>query len=80
VTEGWVNLTVPRGAERELCSHGEEGYVPFRAASRVWLVRVPPYVVPYLTRGAMFAVAPDELQKELPPDPASIRSVTHLYT
>jgi len=33
----------------------------------VWLVRVPPNVVPYLTRGAGFWPAPDELQSALPP-------------
>jgi hypothetical protein len=28
--DGWVVLLCPRGAERELCSAGEWGYVPFR--------------------------------------------------
>ena len=71
MTDGWVNVTVPRGNERELCSHGEVGYIPFRtvdAAGRLhWLVRVPPHVVPYLTRGAGFWPAPDELQSAQPP-------------
>jgi len=71
VTDGWVNLTVPRGNERELVSQGEHGYIPFRtvdaAGKVVWLVRVPPAVVPYLTRGAGFWPAPEELQSALPP-------------
>jgi hypothetical protein len=29
--DGWVVLLCPRGAERELCSHGETGYRPFFA-------------------------------------------------
>jgi hypothetical protein len=81
VSDGWVNLTVPRGAERELCSHGETGFVPFRAVSdtgkAVWLVRVPSHVVPYLTRGAGYWPAPDELQSAMPPQ-GPVRSVYEL--
>ena len=79
MTDGWVNVTVPRGNERELCSHGEVGYIPFRtvdAAGRLhWLVRVPPHVVPYLTRGAGFWPAPDQLQDVQPPQ-GPIRGIT----
>jgi hypothetical protein len=73
MTAGWVNLTVPRGNERELVGHGELGFIPWRtvdAAGRVvWLVRVPPHVVPYLTRGPGFWPAADELQSAQPPSP-----------
>jgi hypothetical protein len=31
VDPGWVVLLVPRGGERELCSHGEVGFRPFFA-------------------------------------------------
>ena len=70
MTEGWVNLRVPRGNERELCSHGEMGYMPWRVATPrgvVWLVRVPPHVVPHLTHGAGFWPAAEELQSARPP-------------
>jgi hypothetical protein len=30
MVESWVNQTVPRLNERELVSHGEQGYLPFR--------------------------------------------------
>jgi hypothetical protein len=47
------------------------GYIPFRVVDTAgklhWLVRVPPYVVPYLTRGAGFWPASEELQGALPP-------------
>jgi len=66
----WVNLLVPRGAERELVSQGEAGCIPWRhvdAAGKVyWLVRVPADWVQHLTK-AMFAVAPDALQSAQPP-------------
>jgi len=76
---GWVNLTVPRGAEREMCSHGEEGYIPFRTPAGVWLVQVRDYTASHFTK-AGFAIAAVELQQYDPPDPGSIRSVQHLYT
>jgi hypothetical protein len=75
--DGSVNLLVPRGNERELVSHGEIGYIPFRTSApngAVWLVRVPPHVVPYLTK-AGFWPAPDELQAARPPQ-GPIRGVT----
>ena len=75
MAEGWVNLTVPRGNERELCSQGEEGFVPFRVGAR-WLVRVRDYTVPHFTR-AGFAVAADQ---ESQPPQGPVRSVSELMS
>jgi hypothetical protein len=32
--DDWVNLTVPKGNERELCSHAEMGFIPWRDCRR----------------------------------------------
>jgi hypothetical protein len=77
MADGWVNLTVPRGNERELCSQGEWGYLPFRVVTAngvIWLVQVRDYTVPHFTK-AGFAVAPDELQSAQPPQ-GPIRAIS----
>jgi len=79
----WIVLECPRGAERELASQGELGYVPFRAtdmAGRVhWLKYVPLWVARNLAgefqgRGG-YNIAPDELQAARPPQ-GPIRGMT----
>ena len=68
-----INLTVPRGNERELVSQGEYGYIPWRQVTEtgfIWLVQVPLAMLPHLTK-AGFWPAPDELQAAQPPQVGS---------
>jgi hypothetical protein len=80
MAEGWVTLVCPRGAERELASHGEYGYVPYPArdsAGRLhYLVPVPTEYARYWCNGAGYSAAPDELQG-LEPPVAPIRSYAY---
>jgi hypothetical protein len=66
-----VNLVVPGGQERELCSHGQRGYVPFRvvdeAGRQLWLVTVDDQAAPYFHGPGGFYVAPQALQSARPP-------------
>jgi len=52
--DDWVNLTVPKGNERELCSHAEMGFIPWgdgrRVGPAVLTGAVPPHLAPYLCR------------------------------
>ena len=66
-----INLTVPRGNERELVSQGEYGYIPWRyvdAAGKVqWLVRVPLEMLPHLSKAGFAVAEGEELQAAQPP-------------
>jgi hypothetical protein len=68
-----VNLVVPPGNERELCSHGQRGYVPFRvvdsAGKTWWLVTVDDQAARYFQGPGGFYLAPEALQSATPPGP-----------
>ena len=69
---GWTTLVCPRGAERELASHGSYGHVPYSAwdntGKLLYVITVPDNVAPYFIGGpAGYWLAPDELQVSEPP-------------
>jgi len=80
--DGWIVLTVPRGNERELCSHGEQGFLPFRmrdsSGKLWWLVRVPRHTATYFCRAGFWPAA-DELQNAQPPQ-GPVRSFYELQS
>ena len=69
----WVTLVCPRGAERELASHGTWGYVPYLARDNsgklLYVNTVPDHVAPHLLGQAGYCLAPAELQVSAPPIP-----------
>ena len=67
--DDWVNLTVPKGNERELCSHAEMGFIPWRDCRRVGpaVLTGAGSAACCAARGAGFWPAPDELQSAQPP-------------
>jgi hypothetical protein len=66
-----VNLVIPQGQERELCSHGQRGYIPFRYIDQTgrqwWLVQVDDQAARYFFGPGGFYPAPDEVQSAQPP-------------
>jgi hypothetical protein len=68
-----INLVVPPGNERELASHGQRGYVPFRVVDSTgktwWLVTVDDQAARYFQGPGGFYPAPDKLQGATPPGP-----------
>ena len=66
---GWTTVVCPRGAERELASHGVWGYVPYptrdNSGRLLYVNTVPDHVAPHLMR-AGYWLAPDELQVSAP--------------
>ena len=83
----WIVLECPRGAERELASQGEQGFVPFRATDAAGRLRSLKYVPLYVARHLAgefggrdnYNIAPDELQAARPPSPSPVRTFGQLY-